>query len=338
MIWIISSGLVSILLNDIPSFFRPYERLIVFVLVVGLVGPLIQNTSLNIFRQRLFTAINHLIVAMVLVSFFGIIVGLPIMIDRGGYIGLFANSMLLGPMSAIAILVMVHRASQAVDTVRWFYFVMAAFALLTCVAAGSRSALVAVIAGVVFYYYKTFQRKLTRFTRVVLVIVTICFISYPLWQQYTDRLMGKMAYGQLQGNLMVSRTFLWETRVNEFKTSPMIGVGFAAVDTSLSDRFDKIKGRVEPGSSWLAILSMIGLLGFIPITVLIFSYIRSLYIDNVNQTKSAFLGGLLAFFCFHMFAEGYVLSAGSGLFFYFWLVMGNIELHKNYKEQRRVLR
>jgi len=29
-----------------------------------------------------------------------------------------------------------------------------------------------------------------------------------------------------------------------------------------------------------------------------------------------------------MMAEGYVFSAGSGLFFYFWLTMGIIEVNK----------
>ncbi len=332
MLWLVGAGYLSILLNDIPYFFRPYERLIAFILVMGLVGPLIRSSALEAFRKNLFITINTLLVVMVIISFLGIVAGLPMMIGRGGFTGLFSHSMVLGPIAAIATLVAIHWAYQANKIkVRCLYYIIASLAFTTCVATGSRVALVAVLAGGSFYYYKINQGKLTRFVRIVLIIATIGIFSFPFWQPYTERLMGKMAYSEQQGDMLVTRAVLWQLRIDEFKSSPINGVGFAAVDTSIATRFDDTEGRVEPGSSWLVVLSMLGLIGFIPFVLLTFSYFNFVYKDNANRPDSALLGGLLCFFIVHMTAEGYVLSAGSGLFFYFWLLMGMLEQNRRLK-------
>ena len=327
MAWFVLAGFFSIVFNEIPSFFRPYERFIAFVAVMGLTGPLLNNTALQPFRQILFKTINALLVAMVILSFFGIAAGLPGMVGRGGFAGLFNHSMMLGPMAAIAMLVSINWAYNTQERKKyWLYLSMAVFAFLTSVSAGSRSALLAGIAGGLFYYYKINQGKMTRFLKVIIVIISIGIFSFPLWESYTERLMDKMAYAEQEGDVLVTRAKIWQTRLKEFNSSPLIGVGFASVDTSSGAKFDKTEGRVEPGSSWLAVLSMVGLFGFVPFILIIAGYLKFVFKDKTNPTNSAFPGGLLFLFIVHMMAEGYVLSAGSGLFFYFWLVMGNIEI------------
>lgn len=330
MVWLVFAGFISILLNEIPTFFRPYERLIAFVLVSGLIGPMLRSNVLQAFRQRLFITINAILVVMVILSFLGIAAGLPSMVGRGGFAGLFSHSMILGPMAAIAMLVTINWANQTNSNKKhWMFLTIAAIAFVTCVATGSRAALLAGVAGVLFFYYKINQGRLTRYARVIIVIAVIGIFSFPLWESYTERLISKMAYGEQQGDALFTRAKLWETRLIEFKSSPIIGVGFAAVDTNISIKFDKTKGSVEPGSSWLAVLSMTGLLGFIPFLWLTLRYIGYVFRDKSNRKNSAFLGGILFLLIVHMMAEGYVLSAGSGLFFYFWLAMGITEQTKN---------
>jgi O-antigen ligase len=131
-----------------------------------------------------------------------------------------------------------------------------------------------------------------------------------------------------QEDAFFTRAALWDMRIQEFESSPLIGVGFASVDPEISTRFDEEEGRVEPGSSWLAVLSMTGLLGFIPIVIMILKCGIFMFKDKNQPLLSAFLGGMLFLFVVHMFAEGYVLSAGSGLFFYFWLTVGMIEAYR----------
>lgn len=333
MLWLLLAGLLSIVFNDIPSFFQPYQRFIAFILVLGLIGPLMSNTALHTYRIKLFNIFNQGILILVTLSFFGIAAGLPIMIGRGGFTGFFSHSMVLGPMAAVAMLVAIHSAyTTDKKKKRWLFLGLAALAFVTSVAAGSRSALLAGVAGGLFYYYKLNRGKITRFFRVIIVIVAIGIFSFPLWEHYTERIIGKMAYAEQQGDALVTRAALWEMRIQEFRSSPIIGVGFASVDTNISTKFDATEGRVEPGSSWLAVLSMTGLLGFIPLLLLTLKYIRFLFKEKNNRIQAAFLGSMLFLFIVHMMAEGYVLSAGSGLFFYFWLTMGNIEIFRKQQQ------
>ncbi len=327
MVWLLAAGFLSILLNDIPSFFQPYQRFMAFIFVMGLIGPFITNTALSQLRVKLFNMLNQAILILVTLSFLGIASGFPLMVGRGGFSGFFSHSMLLGPMAAIAMLVAIHKAySTDVKKKRILFLSTGALAFITCVAAGSRTALLAGVAGALFYYFKINHGRITRFVRIVIVIITIGIFSFPLWESYTERIMGKMAYSEQQGDLLVTRASLWKIRVREFSSSPIIGVGFASVDSSIREnRFDAIGGKVEPGSSWLAVLSMTGLLGFIPLLLLTLKYVRFLFKEKNAPMHAAFLGGMLFLFIVHMMAEGYILSAGSGLFFFFWLIMGNIE-------------
>jgi hypothetical protein len=73
---------------------------------------------------------------------------------------------------------------------------------------------------------------------------------------------------------------------------------------------------------------MTGFLGFIPIFILMIKSGIFVFKDKYEPLSSAFLGGMFLLFIVHMFAEGYVLSAGSGLFFYFWLTVGMIEAYR----------
>lgn len=329
MIWLLIAGLLSIVLNEIPIFFKPVERFVAFILVMGLVGPLIRNSALERFRFYLFNKIKALLVAFVIISFLGIAAGLPMMVGRGGFAGLFNHSMMLGPMAAISILVCLSWGHSTLNkNTRLFFLALASISFITCVAAGSRSALLAGISGILFYYYKLNQMKFSRYIRIILIITSIGILSFPIWESYTERIIEKMSYADDQGALLVTRGEMWATRIFEFQKSPIYGVGFSSIDTSLSDKFNEEEGTIEPGSSWLVVLSMTGLLGFLPLFFLIFSYLKFLFTDKLMIQNSALLGGLLVLLTIHMMAEGYVFSAGSGLFFIFWLIMGMIEQSK----------
>lgn len=322
---------LSITFNQIPLFFRPYERFVIFVLVVGLIGPMVSSSAFNSYRRNLWDMLNLVILAMVILSFLGITFGLSSMYGRGGYAGFFNHSMMLGPMSALAVLVAmgkIHGSNYKIQKV--VFILLASISFITCVAAGSRSALLGCIGGVVFFSYKIYEGRIIIFLRVILVILSLGLLSFPLWEKYTARLTEKMVYGSDQGDLLVTRAALWQSRFEEFKSSPLIGVGFASIDTKSSQGFNKIDGKIEPGSSWLAILSMTGLLGFISIFAILiqnFAFVISNGGDSINK---GILGAMLVFFVLHMTAEGYALSAGSGLFFYFWLIMGNIQSFKSH--------
>lgn len=326
VVLILIAAVISIIFNDIPAFFQVELRLIAFVVVVSLIGPLMINHSFEIFRFSLFRYINGLLIIVLVVSAIGILGRYTFVIGRGGWAGLFGHSMLLGPIAMIVLILAVEKGVNCRNVMyRWAWVGIAVLAFISGIAAGSRSALAAGVAGLIFYYYKKNQGELSKFIGSILVAVALIAVTFPIWGDYTGFLIQKMEYAEDRGDYFVTRSAMWEIRTNEFLSSPITGVGFAAVDTDISTKFDTDSGRVEPGTSWLVILSMTGILGFIPFILLCYSS-YSFLLDKENQLPMAsLLGALLTFFMVHMLAEGYVFSAGSGLFFYFWLVMGLIE-------------
>ncbi len=327
---------ISILLNDIPSFFRPYERFISFLIVTLLIGPAINNNLFSRFKMTLWFMINFLIVFLVTISFFGIILGLTKMNGRGGVTGVFNHSMVLGPMAAISFLNSVYFYESEKTKNRIFYLLIAIISFIVCIAAGSRGALISSIVGLVVFYFLKSGRNFYRVLKVFAIMITIAIISFPLWKPYTERIVGKMEYSQEQGELLVTRSALWNMRIEEFLKSPIFGVGFSAVDIRISDRFDKITGVIEPGSSWLIILSMTGLFGAIVLFFLIIKYCVFLIQNTNNDLQLSLNAGLLFFFMVHFFFEGYLFASGSGLFFYFWLLLGIISIQKRRVNQNSI--
>jgi len=330
MLVIVMVYFLSIIFNDIPSFFKPYQRFIAFLIMISLTSPFLHTPSLNYLRLKIFQFLSILLTIFVVFSFLGIVLGFPLMIGRGGYTGFFSHSMILGPIAALSMLFSFHWASSTTNIkYKIFLFSISGISFLTSVAAGSRVALIAGMVGIIFYLYKMKQGNIKHFTKVMFLIITILTITFPVWKSYTARISGKMAYAANEDNMLVTRTWLWQNRIMEFKSSPLVGVGFASADTSIAKRFDPQTGKVEPGSSWLAILSMTGLLGFIPTLLFILNKFRSIIRCKSKLYHCSLLGSLLIFFVIHLFAEGYILSAGSGMFFIFWLLLGRIEIFLN---------
>ena len=65
---LISVCAISILVNDIPDFFRPWLRLGIFSVTIFLVGPFINGSILMKFRMTVFWYVQYLFVAITLLS------------------------------------------------------------------------------------------------------------------------------------------------------------------------------------------------------------------------------------------------------------------------------
>ena len=78
---------------------------------------------------------------------------------------------------------------------------------------------------------------------------------------------------------------------------------------------------------------MTGLFGFIPI-ILLFTMHLKFFVKRERKTfLQNYVGGVLIFISIHMFAEGYIFSAGSGMFFYLWLLLGVVEITNQKKHK-----
>lgn len=326
-IFFLFCALFSILLNNIPSFFKSPQRLGVFIIVVALIGPLISNSIFDNFKTSLFAIINKLNIYIVAISSLGLIGGLTNFTNTSGFTGVFNHSMMLGPMAVIALLTsMFYFFKVSEKKMQRLYLLTSFLSFYACIAAASRGAIIAGIAGIIFFFYSRHKYQLSKFFRTVLIGSLIILLSFPLWKSKTSALINKIEFSERQGDITASRNELWEERIAEFKTSPIYGIGFGSVDVDISDDYDSQTGKIEPGSSWLALLAMTGLFGFFILSLFILNKIYHLYKKTGESEFTSYLGALLIFFIFHFMGEGYLLAAGSGLFFYFWLLLGVVDI------------
>jgi hypothetical protein len=163
--------------------------------------------------------------------------------------------------------------------------------------------------------------KVSRFMNLAILIVVAGALTYPVWSKYTTGVVEKNEGSIRAGGITSSREEHWEYRWREFKSSPIIGIGFSSIKEGT---VDLETGVVETGNSWLAILSMTGILGFAAFFTVFSGAARriKLYILKADAPSYCFVGALLAFYAIHMIAEGYIFGAGNFLFFNLWLTIG----------------
>jgi O-antigen ligase len=339
MVWLLFAALISLVVNDIPTFFQAPLRLLTFTLVVSLIGPFINSEYMAKLKVFVFYRLNRFIAFVSTFSFL-IYFGLPVP-QIGGFSGFFNHSMALGPMAGISLLFIIYSLINNFKNVtkRWkrIYYIAIVICFLVLLLSSSRAAIAGTVTGLILYLYKYFQARFSKFLTTILFVVLLVIITFPAWSDYTEGIQIKQKGSIESEDFAYSRRAFWNSRLEEFKDSPVFGIGFSVLDiTKQGSSFQKDSGSIEPGSSWLAILSMIGIVGFIPVFFIFYSNLRFLLRDRKNPLKSAVLLGLLIFFITHMFAEGYIFASGSFLCLYIWLLIAIIEVYK-YDSSLRII-
>lgn len=317
---------LSIVLASPPSFFKSWGRLGLFILLFIAVSPLMQSKKVRRFRESVLQLTLFVAVIVALISFVFFFLGINYMWGMltefeegvGTFGGLTRHSMVLGPISAIATIYCSYRALSVKNRLYWFL----AIPCMACVLfSASRTALVAVLCGFMGMLYISSNSRVLL--KRISAIIGILLLSFPLWEGALSGLQKKQQNNMEQlGGTFGSREEKWENRLEEFRGSPVWGVGFSACDPLNYDDYSiEFGGTVEPGSSWLAVLSMTGLIGFIPFLIIVCGAVRKVWRNREVNQRSALYMGLIVFLFTHMISEGYVLAGGSLLCFVCWLII-----------------
>lgn len=320
--------LTIVLANPNPVF-RPWMRYGLFFLLLIVVSPLIKSAFAKRFRLKIMGGTLLLCVLIASLSFLGFFLGINYMRNQydgseldyitntaGTFGGLTYQSMLLGPLSGIGVVTCTYYALTRIQYKRHF-IVLSIMCTGAMLFAASRSALIATICGemALFYFFSTNK---SVFAKRIVGILILGAITYPIWNRAFDGITAKNVGSFEQGINTDSRSVKWAIRLKEFSESPIWGIGFAAV--SDRDDYREETGVIEPGSSWLAVLSMTGIVGFI---IFFAIYIRACRRALLSYTpQGALLGGVLVLVGVHMIAEGHIFSGGSYLCFLVWLAIG----------------
>ena len=328
MLLLYGTCILSIIMNNVPTFFRSWERLVSFILITIILSPFIESIFLNRLKIRLFVYSQWMLQVIIFISFILYFIGINLS-GRADFSGITGQSMLIAPIAANVIISTLYYLTN--NKVRpksqQIYFIsLFIMGFLSLFLAASRTALIGVIIAIIIYVFLIYKKQINKLIKGSFSVLIITILSFSLWSPYLDNIQKKNAGSVAAGGITSSRDDHWQTRINEFKSSPVFGIGFASISTeSEGSTFNKGDGKVETGSSWLNVLSMTGLLGFICFTLI---WIKDIYYLNLlynrNKYYSSYLLSLLTFWALHLGAEGYILAAGGFLFFCVWLLLGYI--------------
>lgn len=308
-------GAVSILVNPIQAGFRPVERYLLFLLMFIGTGPLLQSQAVNDFRYLVYNYMQIIVVIITLGSFAAYVVKLPIAFGHAGFKGLTPHSMDLSPVAALASLYLLDRIKYGdVGKQKIIAVLSLICSIITMIMAASRGAILGFIVSSIFLLYAG-SKKLNRMFGTMLLltaVLTALVIINPL--SMMDGIEAKFERTEIDSDLSGGRQLGLEKRFQEFKESPLFGVGFSSMKYSQVGQ----NGHFEPGSGWVFILSSMGVLGLVFSILMCFGSISNSY----AFPKLALLSSSCLFFVIHSLIEGYILTVSNGLCLYMWLLVG----------------
>lgn len=315
---------IELLLSNPDSRFHSWERMVLFSLMMVSVSPLVQSEYARRFRLHTLQILIIVIVVASICSFFCYFLGVNLMVRNntneyvgiaGHFGGIFNHSMKLGPMASLASIFLTYKAFV---TKRKWLFVLSSICACAVLFSASRGSFVALIGGTIFLMYKYSENR-NHLIKIFLTTVVLLAITYPIWSGAMAGLEQKQAGNVRMGGTFTSRTAKWLNRISEFESSPLWGVGFSSIDPDAHEYWNKAKGIIEPGTSWLSILSMLGMVGF-TLFMIIF---KKAYTSVLNSTNNhcILLYSFLIFYSIHMITEGYIFAAGNPVCVFFWLLL-----------------
>lgn len=206
----------------------------------------------------------------------------------------------------------------------YFYILLLLCSVYVTMISGSRSAFAAAMGTMCVAMYLLVKNKARLIKYIVGAGVVMLMLSPILLNRETmGAMLSKQEYQEKTGR--TSRDGLWKDRMEEFESSPIIGVGFGV--HGVGDA--KEAGRGETGGGWISILSQTGIIGLMLALSIIFKAFTPIY--KIRQDLSmACIYALYFFFCIHSIVEGYMFQGGWYLCLIFWMTIGLLIENKQY--------
>lgn len=328
-LFFISAAVLSIWMNDIPALFQPSFRMFAFFSLAFMVGPFFVNERLSRMRRLLFIRTLQILRWIVLFSLILKFISPEQVTNGSGFCGLTVQSMLLSPLAGICLLYSLYRFHLS-ETRSGCYkestYICICFLVLLL--SGSRGALAATVTAAAVFYIRLYKHQMGKMLQTGLFILLLAVSTSVLWWPYTERLRQKTESSRKNGGAVSTREGIWRDRIDEFSAFPIFGVGFASYNLDYVQNKHTVNlksGTVEPGTSWLFLLSSLGLYGFLSFTVPFVCCAYRLFKDMDTGFNGGLLCSIMVLFTVHMLVEGYIISSGAYLCFLLWLSLSECE-------------
>lgn len=324
--------LLSIMLNNIPDYFRPWARFGQYGLLLLAVSPLIGSYKIDSLRMLTLEIVTLALSIIAVGSFFFYLAGMGMTIV--GYFGLAQHPNFLGffaMISNISLLSLLYLFEQKKKKIVVGVLLLASMAITMLSAA--RICLAGSAVGMFMLTYFWFKDRLGKLLKIAVLTLGIGFGAYPVYQPYVEPylagVMAKQASSEEAESSTSSRDAIWATRFEEIRRYPVTGVGCFSVDTSIEsddtyyNPYNTVTGSVELGSTFLGVMSQTGILGFFFFALVLLTAMVKCW-KAIRQTDSIipiWLFSLFGAVCIHMVVEGYATTAGSMQCLFLWLLV-----------------
>lgn len=322
---------LSIANNDIPEFFEPWERYVLFFALMGGCSPLINGRRVNKLRRQLFMGALWAVCIITVWSFIGRFNGQGAYIAGivDGYMGVTGHPNFLGFFVMIAMVwlaALFFRCTENLERV--IVATLWVFCLVVILMSASRTSTACGLIGTLVAVYLRLRKNAGSLLSVYAVLIGLAIFAWPVIAPYTDAMMKKnMDFDNTESMIASSRGAIWELRYAEIEESPWIGVGAYSCDINLPNArvfYDSNNGSIELGSSYLGMMAQCGWLGFIAfVSILLTVGLKAWkYATKYRTPYAQLMVSLYAALAAHMFFEGYAMTAGAIQCVILWLVIG----------------
>lgn len=319
------AGGVSLAVNSDKDIPQGIEHLMYFVLMLALLSPLVESNTLCRWRRRLWNVWMWCLRVGAVIS----AVLFPIWLINGesdAFEGCFKFAMLNGLICAIVFVDTVWQAIKP-DTgrnIRIVLAVAAAYLALMVVGSSSRCSIIGAVCGCIPLFVRIrFDKR--RLYAAVLWISAIALCIWVLSPKLTGGIVIKYNFAAEHQSVTASRDYIWEQRIEEFRDNPVFGNGFTNSEAYPEIQEKSYFSVKEPGSSWLSLPANTGIFG----TAIFLWFAILLSKKMIDKFKSRnrnirLYCGLLTTLLINGCFEGWLLYAGSPIFFTFWLLTSMI--------------
>jgi len=310
-------------------------KIVFFLVILILTCPIYTSLNWHLYKKNLMRVLSYGFVVVTVINLYAYFIGFNLramfqqwedLTDKQ-FSGFCDQPMWLSAAAAVSSIFCAYNIfSQKKKTKKQLllYIILLIISIYITMIAGSRSAFIACIAAMLILLYILVKSK-TKLIKYI-VIIGLAVLALSPWifdRETTGAMMAKQEHQEAIGQ--TSRNELWAQRMAEYKSSPLIGVGFAA--HGVGDETEV--SRVEYGGGWISILSQMGILGAI---IVLFINIRVLTsLKRIRRDEfMAYIYALYFFFCAHSIVEGYMFQSGWYMCLIFWLVTGLLIENKQY--------
>lgn len=310
-------------------------RLVLFSFILILTCPIYTSLKWHLYKRRVLNTLLVGFVGVVLINYYAKLRGFNLraltqqwqdLTDRQ-FSGYCDQPMWLAAAAAVSTIYCAYLVFSQVKKTKkqqYFYILLLLCSIYVTMISGSRSAFMAAMGATCVVLYLLVKNK-ARLIKYVTVSALLGIVLSPIFldRKTMGAMMVKQEYQEETGT--TSRDAIWADRMAEFKSSPLIGVGFGA--HGVGD--EKEVSRVETGGGWISILAQTGIVGLVLALCIIAKAFTSIRVIR-RDTSMICIYAAYFFFIVHSIVEGYMFQGGWYLCLIFWMVIGLLIENKQY--------